>query len=257
MDNQNSYNNLGLTNTISLVSTNDSTQDSSIKSQINPLTPDIQKEGNNFSNNEFLTNPPPIKKSSRNKKIVATFLGILLLMGGLGAGIFLTQKSQNFREKAASESSSLELKPSNTKEENTPENQKNTDTTNSPLDINPIAFTCSKIEIYTVTGDLEIPSNWKKLSDNEISNLKSGDIIYFVVNGSETSGYGVVEKAIITVNGKEYEGKRKNTGIMCPAVEGASCPFAFYTEYTIPKDVYKFTVNAKLYHAYYDSGKWF
>ncbi len=47
------------------------------------------------------------------KKLALTFLVILLLMAGIGAGVYLVRQNQNFREKA-SPSSSLTLEPSTT-----------------------------------------------------------------------------------------------------------------------------------------------
>ena len=50
--------------------------------------------------NTFDINPSPVKKFGSGK-IVATILGILLLVGGLGTGVYLTQQDQNIGEKAA------------------------------------------------------------------------------------------------------------------------------------------------------------
>ncbi len=43
------------------------------------------------------------KKSTRKRKIIATILGLLLMIGGLGTGVYLSQQSQNIREKAATD----------------------------------------------------------------------------------------------------------------------------------------------------------
>src|SRR5258706_1040225 len=45
------------------------------------------------------------------KKLALTFLVIILLMAGIGVGVYLVRQNQNFREKAAP-SSSLTLEPS-------------------------------------------------------------------------------------------------------------------------------------------------
>lgn len=44
---------------------------------------------------------PPAKKTFGSKKIIATILGILILVGGVGAGIFLVGQRQLFQQKAA------------------------------------------------------------------------------------------------------------------------------------------------------------
>jgi plastocyanin len=41
------------------------------------------------------------KKPRNRRKIIATILGMMLLIGGLGTGVYLTQQTQNIKEKAA------------------------------------------------------------------------------------------------------------------------------------------------------------
>jgi|GEM_PF-7100733 len=61
---------------------------------INPSTP--------FVISTSPTQPPKLNKksSSRSKKIIATILGILLLVGGIGAGLLLTGQPQKVTQKA-------------------------------------------------------------------------------------------------------------------------------------------------------------
>ncbi len=58
----------------------------------------------NDPNNQFHTfNLPntPSKKGRSRRKIIATILGILLLVFGMGTGVYLSQRTQDIREKAA------------------------------------------------------------------------------------------------------------------------------------------------------------
>jgi hypothetical protein len=48
-----------------------------------------------------MTSGPGRRKLGKNGKIIATVLGILLLVGGVGAGVVLVQQQQEIREKAA------------------------------------------------------------------------------------------------------------------------------------------------------------
>lgn len=219
---------------------------------INTQTSPDQPQPTNYQDG-VIANSTPIKKSSRNKKVIATLLGTLVLMGGIGAGILLSQRSLDIREKAATEQieNRVTATPANLHQENAETQQRYPENATSQN----ISFVCSTIDIYTVNGDLETPTNWHKLTSSEINNLKSGDVIYFVVDGSETSGYGSIDKAKFIVNNQEYEGTRRNTGIMCAAMVGASCKVSFYLKYTIPSNVNSFKVEAKLHHSQED--KWF
>jgi len=63
-----------------------------------------EKKGSNAPNLDI---PPVITQSEKPKKkfggkTIATILGILVLVGGIGAGIFLVKQSQDIREKASS-----------------------------------------------------------------------------------------------------------------------------------------------------------
>lgn len=70
-----------------------------------PLTPDLNQptgDGTAAPIETPATLPPSKPKLSLGKgKIVATILGILLLVGGVGAGIVLVKQQQDIREKAA------------------------------------------------------------------------------------------------------------------------------------------------------------
>lgn len=57
------------------------------------------------SPSDFFPPPPPTSSSMQKNKIIATFLGMLLLVGGLGMGIVLVGQPQLFRQSAS------EIKP--------------------------------------------------------------------------------------------------------------------------------------------------
>lgn len=85
---------------------------------IPPISPDMVKDSPTFTpsqtisdsaplpNPDGLTGVPPMvpgltpKKKIGGKKMIATILGILVLLGSLGAGIFLVKQQQDIRERA-------------------------------------------------------------------------------------------------------------------------------------------------------------
>ena len=68
-----------------------------------PMVPPMEKAGD--SGSAAPSNLPPIvstpKKKFGGKRIIATILGVLLLVGGVGAGLVLTQQQQLFNQKAS------------------------------------------------------------------------------------------------------------------------------------------------------------
>ncbi len=69
-----------------------------------PISPPADQPTDSSTGSAAPPDTPPIISSPKKKfgggKVIATILGILLLVGGIGAGIFLTQQSQDLREKA-------------------------------------------------------------------------------------------------------------------------------------------------------------
>ncbi len=73
---------------------------------VEPSTPGIPTEDTGgaaptFDISSTISGTPPPKKKFGGRKFVATILGLLVLVGGLGAGIILVQQQQDIREKAA------------------------------------------------------------------------------------------------------------------------------------------------------------
>ena len=69
-----------------------------------PETPpvgDIGGAAPTFDISGSMSGTPPPKKRFGGRKFVATILGLLVLVGGLGAGIILVQQQQDIRERAA------------------------------------------------------------------------------------------------------------------------------------------------------------
>ncbi len=94
----------------------DSLIDVPIAGETNPnpnSNPSLNPDPNPISNTnttptqEASTNPnfptQPQNKSKKKGKLVATILGILILTGGVAFGVYLSQQSQEIREKAASD----------------------------------------------------------------------------------------------------------------------------------------------------------
>lgn len=86
------------------------------QSDLPPLPPDFQNVSNDTGSAALPTEalaqarpsdlPPVISPSPKKKfgggRIIATILGVLLLVGGVGAGLILTQQQQLFNQKASS-----------------------------------------------------------------------------------------------------------------------------------------------------------
>ncbi len=79
-------------------------------------------------------------------------------------------------------------------------------------------------------------SNWKLISQSELSALAVGSIVRFTVSGTTTNG--AFTKARFTINGS----LRSEVTMKRP---GSS---DFYDEYTIPTGTTSFNVNAEIFH---------
>ena len=150
---------------------------------------DSSTPSQDFSGNPGSATPPPAfaniasspKKKFGTGKIIATILGILILIGGVGTGIALTSQKQLFQQKATSISSTSET------------------------DIVPY---CKDIKTYD--------SEWKILTSTELSSLTIGSIVNFCVSGVSSSGS--FDKARFTINSVEQDEttvKRPNSTDFC------------------------------------------
>lgn len=100
----------------------------------------------------------------------------------------------------------------------------------TPTDVpNNVSCICNEVKVYD--------TSWNLLSENELKQLKSGNIIRFTVSGSTTQG--VIEKARFTINGEtsqEVTNKKPGTE-------------EFYIQYEIPEGQLNFSINGELYHS--------
>jgi len=208
------------------------------------------------------------------KKILATILGILVLVGGLGAGILLTKQSQDIREKAAIEQwcsvdsgggCSFVAPGSACSEKETCEYIKEGENGSDGYGLcacTPISVatptpapvttaTCGPIEAYTVSGDpTSSSSTWTRISLDTSTDLEEGDVIYFAVDATYTTS--VIDSAKFTINGVEQSAA---TAKASDCSKENTCVVEFYQKYTIPADVTSYTVTAKLHNSNTDT--WF
>lgn len=206
--------------------------------------------------------PPMITSTPKKKfgggKIIATILGLFLLIGGIGAGIFLTRQNQNIKEKA-SEGYRLEKKckllDGSTK-------WCLIDTVGCDNDSGgPIL--CSNAPWYnqngTICEDVTEPcsggggggggaqcvdaikvfnTDWNQLDAGQLANLKTGDVIRLAIRDSYTTPQRTYNfsAARFTVNGT----RRPKVTAKNPAGN------MFYDQYTIPSGVTSFNIEAEV-----------
>jgi len=99
--------------------------------------------------------------------------------------------------------------------------------TSTPTPTPPSEVSCWWIKAYNV--------NWQELTSSQLSSLRPGDTVYFVVAGN---GAGVFDKARFRINNGEWQEtalKRSNTQ-------------EFYISYTIPSEVTNFKIEAEVHH---------
>lgn len=184
--------------------------------------------------------PPPAKKFAGGK-IIATILGLFLLVGGVGAGVLLTGQNQNPQEKAYSADcndndgdgklegpgcSECELMqwcsgPGGGCSQEWGGCQ---DNPNFQL-----IARCDSVKAYS--------SSWEPLSNNDLSKLKAGDQVNFCAVGF-TNVPLPFNAARFTINGT----LRPET----TATRPGGVPNEFCDLYTIPEGVTTFNVSAEV-----------
>jgi len=169
------------------------------------------------------------KKMGR-KGFVATILGIFLLVGGVGAGLYLTGQSQDIRDKAATEDTIPE--PTATATATAVSTQ----------------YKCKEIRAYKVTGDETDPANWTLLTATNLKTLKEDDVIYYTIVGTSTDTVtvnGGFDKAEFTIN--------SGTAIISANIKpklttDTTGNIEFYYEYTVPANRINFDIKGRLHH---------
>ena len=205
-------------------------------------------------------------KKKLGGKTIATILGILILVLGIGAGVFLLNQQQEIRTKAGAccnasgqpegglngeynygtcespyvctnTGTSLcrggyECKlggnPTNPPGPTNPPAPTNTPLPPTPTGTPSIGAQCLDIKAYDTT--------WKLLTISDLANLSEGDKVRFTVIGNATSG--AFDKAKFTINSSvqpETTAKKPNSE-------------EFYVEYTIPAGITAFTIDAQVHH---------
>lgn len=194
-------------------------------------------------------------------KMVATILGILILVGGVGAGVFLTKQSQDIREKADTNlicGSDSTGGCSGKLPGAVCDKGICTDTGETGGDIlickcveqsiatpTPAPATssisCSSVKAYSVSG-----STWTALSSSDLTDLEEGDTIYLTVKitypATSDSTASPVDQVKFTINNVEQSAATAKTPV---CEKEANCTVEFYQAYEIPADTDSFTVTAK------------
>lgn len=212
---------------------------------------------------------PPQKKFAGGK-VIATILGLFLLVGGVGAGVFLTGKNQDVRKKAAAEDG-YRVEYKCTKSGETPQwcLDSTSNDYNCPNDTGgprpcsdaywngwdcsdgPHSEPCTgigggggeNVNPICVGPTEAYDTSWNKLSSVQLSQIKVGDKIRFTVSdkmGVSGSGItGPAKKARFTIN-----------GVLRPEVTTKDpSGNKFYDEYTVTAadiNLVTFTVKAEV-----------
>lgn len=105
-----------------------------------------------------------------------------------------------------------------------------------------LAAQCLNVQVYD--------TNWQQLTGTQLSSLKAGDKIRFVVSG--TTNTRGLDKARFTVNGvtrpEVTTSVRPENNPTFKAPSTDTNAVNYYDEYTIPQGVTSFTVQAELHH---------
>jgi hypothetical protein len=221
--------------------------------------------------------PPMVaapKKKFGGKRIIATILGIFLLVGGIGAGIILTQQQQLFQQKATGginleyecggfggltcgaceecvyDGSSTRCKaipgcsvnvpttaPTEPPEEPNPPNPPSNPTpTPGP------GASCQSVKAYTSSSST---SSWTLLTSSDLSALTGGTVINFCVAG--TADTGSFDKAQFTIT--YFTGGEDGVATVMPETT-TKRPSSedFCQSFTIPLNANSIIATAKIHH---------
>lgn len=222
---------------------------------------------------------PPVVTTTRGgsfagglgKKRIATILGLLLLVGGASAGVFLVQQNQNVQEKAevttctGCMANGVCITDTNnfqcgTNGEACTACQAGTSCTNGACVATTQAepeIKCLSVKAYSVDEEDEsFPTDetkWTELTQTELSNLEAGDIVFFTITGraDDPSKFTQVKfKVNDTV--KTYTTPLKMP-IASDEIGEGGVPrlmneVEFYHRYIVPANVTEFSIEASIYH---------
>jgi hypothetical protein len=240
-------------------------------------------------NTQPMINIPPVVTASAgakstkkfkgfiSKKLVATILGLLVLIGGVGAGVILTQQSQEIKEKASTqEVCSLEssggcanldwgatcgtqisgnplvcsLKdPAQVGSDGNQICQCTPQGSGIKIDLN-----CTAIKIYQAS-DAADATTWTLLNSSEYSSLAAGDDVYITVMGNVTENE--VEKASIDKARFSVAFEQTPVAQLTWTESSIKKPGTdeYYYKFTLPEDENAFYINAQLHDSSTDT--WF
>lgn len=159
------------------------------------------------------------KKKYAGGKIIATILGLFLLVGGVGAGVYLTGQNQNIEEKAAAccTIGNCECCGSPRKRQDCRDTNGNGTNDNSASRCEILFFCrntscpgewnsdCAGEDVITTSDTASCQnvkaydSTWNLLTDANLAALDANTIVNFCVTGTATGG--VFTKAMFTING--------------------------------------------------------
>ncbi|KKQ92121.1 MAG: hypothetical protein UT17_C0003G0144 [Candidatus Woesebacteria bacterium GW2011_GWB1_39_10] len=193
---------------------------------------------------------PPIivstpKKKFGGGKIIATILGLFLLVGGISGGVILTRQGPGFTNKAGGSGDTCDFGTTPGQCEanceaivkSTPGCHPNTgigcgseynaDCLDRPRNV---TINCGGAEAYSIT--------WTLLNSSDLTNLKAGDQVNFCVTGETNQNIVPFTAARFTINGVlRPETSNKRPG---------DHPNEFCDQYTIPDEVTTFNVTAEV-----------
>ena len=226
----------------------------------------------------------PLAKKSATGKYIATILGVVLLVGGVAAGVFLVQRDQEIRRRAASAAECTQASncvvledPGDSgtfqvdgiiynvflthkeiiafDESVTEDGCYRVNIEGSTVSWERIGFSSeckdiSNIQIWTTGGGQTVPS-----FSAQCLNIRIYDTDWNVLSANELGNLVVGDTIRISVSGSTNEGvidmaRFIINGQLQPETtsqkEGSD---EFYQEYTIPEGVETFSVNAQLHHS--------
>ena len=241
----------------------------------------VDQPPDNLSGSAAPSDLPPMvaapKKKFGGKRIIATILGIFLLVGGIGAGIILTQQQQLFQQKAAGtgypnleeecgsingpqcgaceecvyDGSSTRCKRNN----NLPGCGVIVPTTaptdgpnppppppNPPTPTPGPGASCQSVKAYTSSSST---STWTLLTSSDLSALTGGTVINFCVAG--TADTGSFDKAQFTIT--YFTGGEDGVATVMPETT-TKRPSSedFCQSFTIPLNANCIIATAKIHH---------
>ncbi|MCX7928679.1 MAG: hypothetical protein N2558_03255 [Patescibacteria group bacterium] len=235
-------------------------------------------------NFQSITNSPHTPQKYGGKKVIATILGLIIMLGSIGTIAFLVQ-NQQLKVGSAWDCSKYNFHVSRTGVVTVQNGSRyNESVQDAQVYINNTLVSTFSVPALTsgqgaTLGTVSVPSrqgftwkvhgtidcedegsyhaettpsitisascnnviaydkNWQQLNNQQLSQLKAGDIVRFTIGGTTTSGS--FDKARFIINGVQ---KPETTSLRPNTSE-------FYYEYIIPSETTTFEVKAEIHHS--------